>query len=105
MPSRKTASAKTPPKPTTPHAQRKVRAHAKAEAARLFGPVDFSVQVIREMRGPLDEEQERELTLAQRDLLPRRVRQATDVGELRPRWCAVVTALMHCSLRISRRYP
>jgi hypothetical protein len=48
------------------------RIHERAEKARNASEPtsgNFSVEVIRELRGPLDEEQERELTMAQRDLL------------------------------------
>lgn len=34
-------------------------------------PPDFSTRVIRELRGALDDEQERELTIAQSDILRR----------------------------------
>src|SRR5438067_355363 len=59
-------------KPLDPEVARRVRERADRASETLSqrpGPANFSVQVIREMRGPLDEEQERELTLAQRDLL------------------------------------
>jgi hypothetical protein len=41
---------------------------AKAASKRLFS---FGTKAIREMRGPVDEDDERELTLAQMDLLRR----------------------------------
>jgi hypothetical protein len=56
-------------KVTDPDLPKRVRdrfVRARAESPRVLG---FGSRAIREMRGALDEEQERELTLAQMDLL------------------------------------
>jgi hypothetical protein len=57
-------------KVTDPELLKRVRERSeKAQAASGHRAGSFAVQAIRELRGPLDEEQERWLTLAQRDLL------------------------------------
>jgi len=59
-------------KPLDPEVAWRIRERAdrvQKEILEEHGVQNFGVQVIREARGPLDEEQERELTLAQRDLL------------------------------------
>jgi hypothetical protein len=59
-------------KPLDPQVAQRIQQHAdqvRQELRSKPGGDNFSVQVIREMRGPLDEEQERELTLAQREWL------------------------------------
>ena len=59
-------------KPLDPELVRRVRERSdrvRQEILEKHGVQDIGVQLIREARGPLDEAQERELTLAQRDLL------------------------------------
>lgn len=59
-------------KPLDPEAARRIREKAERvteEIYQKYGLLDIGTQLIREARGPLDEAQERELTLAQRDLL------------------------------------
>lgn len=58
-------------KPLDPDIVRRVQERADhiRQEIREKGVPNFGTQVIREMRGALDEEQERELTLAQRDLV------------------------------------
>lgn len=61
-------------KPVDPDVARRVEERAdkaRAEILATQGVQDIAVQLIRELRGPLDEEQERELTLAQREILHR----------------------------------
>jgi hypothetical protein len=66
-------------KPLDPETERRIRERGDQIRQRMTPSTDnFGVQVIREMRGPLDEDQERELTLAQRDLLRRGERRLTD---------------------------
>jgi hypothetical protein len=63
-----------------PEVARRVRERAEAVRARseAMPPGPTGVQIIRESRGPLDEEQERELTLAQRDRVRRGHLRLTD---------------------------
>ena len=59
-------------KPLDPEAARRIEERsrtAREEVLRTRGVQDISAQLIREARGPLDDSQVRELTLAQRDLL------------------------------------
>ena len=59
-------------KPLDPEVRRRVEERSdriRREILEKHGVQNIGVQLIREARGPLDEEQERELTLAQRDLL------------------------------------
>jgi hypothetical protein len=59
-------------RPVDPEIARRVRERsdrARQELLATRGAQDIGVQLIREARGPLDADQERELTLAQRDLL------------------------------------
>ena len=59
-------------KPLDPEVLRRVRERSERATQETFekhGVQDIGVQLIREGRGPLDEDQERELTLAQRDHL------------------------------------
>jgi hypothetical protein len=59
-------------KPLDPEVARRVQERSdqvRREILDKHGVQDIGVQLIREARGPLDEAQERELTLAQRDLL------------------------------------
>src|SRR5689334_8134907 len=68
------ATAVAAGRPVDPDVARRVR--QRADAARARGDArsagtDVGVQLVREARGPLEEEQERELTLAQRDLVRR----------------------------------
>ena len=59
-------------KPLDPGVARRVQERSdeiRRELLEKHGVQDIGVQLIREARGPLDEAQERELTLAQRDLL------------------------------------
>lgn len=59
-------------KPLDPEVARRIHERSdrvRQEILEKRGVQNIAVQLIREMRGPLDEDQERELTLAQRDLL------------------------------------
>jgi hypothetical protein len=59
-------------KPLDPEVARRVREQSdrvRQEILEKHGVPDIGTQIIRELRGPLDEDQERELTLAQRDFL------------------------------------
>ncbi len=56
-------------KVTDPELIKRVQARSDRAKAASGRPFSFGTQAIREMRGPLDEDQERELTLAQMDLL------------------------------------
>ena len=59
-------------KPLDPELVRRVQERSdriREEILEKHGVLNIGTQLIREARGPLDEEQERELTLAQRDLL------------------------------------
>jgi hypothetical protein len=59
-------------KPLDPEVARRVQERSERlqkEILEKHGVQNIGVQLIREARGPLDEDQERELTLAQRDLL------------------------------------
>ncbi len=59
-------------KPLDPELVRRVQERSdrvRQEILEKHGVQDIGTQIIREARGPLDESQERELTLAQRDLL------------------------------------
>ena len=59
-------------KPLDPEVARRVREQSdrvRQEILEKHGVLDIGTQIIRELRGPLDEDQERELTLAQRDFL------------------------------------
>ena len=59
-------------KPLNPEVSRRIHERSdriRQEILEKRGVQNIAVQLIREMRGPLDEDQERELTLAQRDLL------------------------------------
>src|SRR5438309_2261675 len=61
-----------PGKPVPAEVARRVQQRAEKIRDAILathGRQDFSVQIIREARGPIDEEEERQLTLAQRDLL------------------------------------
>ena len=63
-----------------PELARRVRERADAARARTAArpPGPTGVEIIREARGPLDDEQERELTLAQRDRVRRGQLRLTD---------------------------
>jgi len=59
-------------KPLDPEVARRIREHSERvqqEILETHGVQNIAAQLIREARGPLDEAQERELTLAQRDFL------------------------------------
>ncbi|MBO0700438.1 MAG: hypothetical protein J2P46_18720 [Zavarzinella sp.] len=78
---RAVADAVAAGRPVDPEVARRVRDRsdrARKELLAARGVQDISVQLIRESRGPLDAEQERELTLAQRDLLRRGELRLTD---------------------------
>ena len=68
-------------RPVDPAVAKRVRERAdkaRAEAAAVPPGPDLGVQIIREARGPVDADQDRELTLAQRDLLRRGQLRLTD---------------------------
>jgi hypothetical protein len=68
-------------RPVDPELARRVRERAdRARSAQrpAEGSRDIGVQLIREARGPLDDDQDRELTLAQRDWLRRGELRLTD---------------------------
>lgn len=68
-------------KPLDPELIRRIQKRAEAARQHDSAPSsteNFSTQVIRELRGPLDEEQERELTLAQREILHKGDRRLID---------------------------
>lgn len=61
-------------KPIDPVLSRRITERAEKIRQQILqrqGVQNTGVQIIRELRGPLDEDQERELTLAQRDLVRR----------------------------------
>lgn len=65
-------------RPIPPKVARRVEERAKQTRGEIVDGRDIGVQLIREARGPLDEDQERELTLTQRDLLRRGEVRLTD---------------------------
>jgi hypothetical protein len=78
---RAVADAVAAGRPVDPDVARRVRdrsTRARKELLATRGVQDIGVQLIREARGPVDAEQERELTPAQRDLLRRGERRLTD---------------------------
>ncbi len=54
---------------TAPELLKRIQERTERAKAASKHPFSYSVKVIRDMRGPLDEDQERELTLSQMDLL------------------------------------
>jgi hypothetical protein len=65
-------------RPLDPDVARRVRERADAVRSRLLPGRDIGTRIIRELRGPLDETQERELTLSQSDLIRKGELRLTD---------------------------